>query len=162
MESIDSAQLILLAEDDEEMRRTLSGLLRAQGYRVDECSDGLALLKIFGAPGPQSHGPGYSLLISDIRMPSLSGLDILEGFHGRPGFPPVILITAFGDGETHARARESGAIAVLDKPFEVDCLLAMVGRIVGQSTRIQAALAAQRFGPSASPEMHQGLPSPSR
>ncbi len=152
MEYVNNTQHILLAEDDEEMRKTLSGVLRTQGYLVDECSDGLALLKIFGAPGLQCHDPGYSLLISDIRMPSLSGLDILEGFHGRPDFPPVILITAFGDEETHVRARESGAIAVLDKPFEVDGLLAIVSQIVGQPALMQAAHAAQRCDYSESPE----------
>jgi DNA-binding response OmpR family regulator len=122
---------ILLAEDDEEMRKTLSSLLRACGYRVVECSDGLDLLKMFGASQLQTHAPGYSLLISDIRMPGLSGLEILEGFRGKPGFPPVILITAFGDEETHVKARESGAVAVLDKPFEVEDLLAMVRETVG-------------------------------
>lgn len=50
----------------------------------------------------------------------------IEGFRGKQSIPPVILITAFGDEETHVKAREFGAITVLDKPFEVDDLLAIV------------------------------------
>ena len=137
MENATAPPCILLAEDDVEMRKTLSSVLRANGYQVVECSDGLDLLKMFASQLHQTHAPGYSLLISDIRMPGLSGLEILEGFRGKKGFPPVILITAFGDEETHAKARESGAIAVLDKPFEVEDLLAMVARTVGQPARAQ-------------------------
>lgn len=134
MECVDNLPHILLAEDDEEMRKTLSSLLRASGYQVVECAHGLDLLKLFTASALQVNPQGYSLLISDIRMPGLSGLEILEGFRGKRGFPPAILITAFGDEETHAKARESGAIAVLDKPFEVEDLLAMVHEIVDQSS----------------------------
>jgi DNA-binding response OmpR family regulator len=135
MEYVNDTPHILLAEDDSEMRTTLASVLRASGYEVVECAHGLDLLKLFAASQLQVHASSYSLLISDIRMPGLSGLEVLEGFRGKRGFPPVILITAFGDEETHIRARESGAVAVLDKPFEVEDLLAIVHEVVGQSAQ---------------------------
>ena len=156
MECVRDLPPILLAEDDADMRKTLSSLLRAYGYQIVECSDGLDLLKMFSASQLQIHAPRYSLLISDIRMPGLSGLEILERFRGKRGFPPVILITAFGDLETHIKARESGAVAVLDKPFEIDELLAMMREIVGQPTR-----AANVCDNPESPVMPRRVPSPS-
>ena len=135
MECINNPPHILLAEDDEEMRKTLSSVLRAQGYLVFECWDGLDLLKVYATSKPQTHKPGYSLLISDIRMPGLSGMEFLEGFYDKQGFPPIILITAFGDDETHARARKLGAVAILDKPFDIEDLLAVVSKVVSQSVQ---------------------------
>jgi DNA-binding response OmpR family regulator len=154
MEYVNDTPHILLAEDDEEMRKTLSSVLRARGFEVVECSDGLDLLKTFASQLHQTHAPGYSLLISDIRMPGLSGLEIIEGFRGKQGFPPVILITAFGDDETHAKARESGAVAVLDKPFEVEDLLAMVARTVGLPARTRRARVTDACDHPESPLMH--------
>lgn len=136
MENATAPPCILLAEDDVEMRKTLSGVLRASGYQVVECADGLDLLKMFGASRIQAQcSRYYDLVISDIRMPGLSGMEFLEGFHGKESFPPVILITAFGDTETHAKAKQLGAIAVFDKPFEVEDLLAIVGETVIVASR---------------------------
>ena len=124
---------ILLAEDDEEMRKTLSSVLRAHGYLVVECWDGIDLVRMYGTSRTQSHEPAYSLVISDIRMPGVSGLEFLEGISGTTNSPPVIIITAFGDDETHIKAREFGAAAVLDKPFEIDTLLKVVRDTMDQT-----------------------------
>jgi len=119
---------ILLAEDDKEMRALLALTLRRAGYRVTECHDGVGLLTHL-APFLLPNGIGdqdVCLIISDIRMPGFTGMEVLEGVPKNEGFPPMILITAFGDEKTHALAKEFGAAAMFDKPFDMDDLLAKV------------------------------------
>ena len=65
-------------------------------------------------------------------MPGLTGLEILEDLHDDKGFPPMILITAFGNKEIHDRAKAAGAAAVLDKPFGIEALLAKLHEIAPQ------------------------------
>jgi DNA-binding NtrC family response regulator len=62
------------------------------------------------------------LIISDVRMPGVSGLDVLATLRREDWSTPVILMTAFGDLETRAEARRLGAKALFDKPFDVDDL----------------------------------------
>lgn len=126
---------ILLAEDDKEMRALLAGALRRAGYKVTECGNGVELLEHLGSfILPDLEHEQVDLVISDIRMPGLTGLEILEGLSKRPDFPPFILITAFGDVETHAKAKYWGALAMFDKPFDVDDLVAKVRKAVPPST----------------------------
>ena len=68
----------------------------------------------------------YDLIISDIRMPGVTGLEVLEGASQTDGFPPMILITAFGNEETHEQAERLGAVAFLDKPFEIELMIETV------------------------------------
>jgi CheY-like chemotaxis protein len=122
---------ILVAEDDLEMRTLLGTVLRRSGYEVQECRNGgelLVSLNHYINPSPRHHG--YDLIISDIRMPGLTGLEIMEVAEFSPGFPPVILITAFGDEWIHEAAARMGAVAVFNKPFDIDDLLAKVNEIV--------------------------------
>lgn len=125
---------VLLAEDDYEMRKLLAQALRKAGYDVVECSDGVSMLShlsVFLLPDEVAH-VSVDLIISDIRMPGVTGLEVLEGSFEIEGFPPVIMITAFGDAKTHMRAKRFGAAAVFDKPFDVDVLLQKVNVILSQ------------------------------
>jgi CheY-like chemotaxis protein/anti-sigma regulatory factor (Ser/Thr protein kinase) len=125
---------ILLAEDDQEMRALLARVLRKAGYGVTECSNGVELLEHLGSYFlPDEEHETIDLVISDIRMPGVTGLEILEGLCKHDDFPPFILITAFGDTETHAEAERFGALAMFDKPFDIDDLLAKVQKIVPPS-----------------------------
>ena len=72
-------------------------------------------------------------MISDIKMPGLSGLDLLDTLRRSDWAMPVILITAFGDRETHDEAIRLGAVRVFDKPFELDDLVETALRIVPPS-----------------------------
>lgn len=122
---------ILLGEDDAEMRSVLAEALRSKGYTVVECTEGMSLLaqlsSLLLSPEVAGRDPDhFDLIISDIRMPGVTGLSILEGVQLFDGFPPMILITAFGDEETHAEASRLGVAAMFDKPFDVDELLGKV------------------------------------
>jgi len=120
---------ILLAEDNHEMRMLLSMSLRKNGYEVTEFADGHHMLDYYFCADSLPQKADVDLIISDIRMPFLSGMEILEGLHNYEGFPPVILITAFGDEETHKQAYQLGAAAVFDKPFDIEALITKVQEI---------------------------------
>ena len=118
---------ILLVEDDPEMRRMLATLLRRDGYGVSEAADGGEALEWLGSgvlDGEPTRIP--ALIVSDVRLPTFSGLDILAGARLWPRRIPVILITGFGDEGLHAQARELGAVCVLDKPFPISSLRSAV------------------------------------
>lgn len=121
---------VLLAEDDAEMRRMLAQLLRMDGYEVVECPDGVGLLDHLSTFLGRTRLKDFDLVISDIRMPGLTGLEVIGGLHRMRGFPPTILMTAFGDQETHAQARQIGVVAMFDKPFKTSGLMAKVRETV--------------------------------
>lgn len=114
---------ILLAEDDADFRALLAQSFRSRGYRVTECVDGtdlvskLGTLVLFGPPA------AYNLVVSDIRMPGATALEILEAMRECDGIPPVVLITAFPSEDTRTTAQQLGVTVVLEKPFEIEELL---------------------------------------
>ncbi len=119
---------ILLAEDDYEMRKLLAWSLRNQGYSVIECADGTCILRKLGF-GEDKHEQS-DLIVSDIRMPGVTGLEVLEANRVFDELPPIILITAFPDKKTVAEAEKLGAAAILAKPFDIDELLSHVHRLL--------------------------------
>ena len=112
---------MILAEDDEELRRLLAGTLRRDGYEVTEAASGFELLEVLADqllhPGSVA---GFELVITDIRMPGASGLQALETLRRWDWATPLMVITAFGDEKAHAEARRLGVAAVFDKPFDID------------------------------------------
>lgn len=125
---------ILLAEDYLTMRQLMALLLRKEGYRVTECADGMSLLdhlSFFFLPGEKQKP--VDLIISDIRLPRVTGMEIVMGGREKANFPPVILITAFGSPKVHEHAKRMGVAAMFDKPFNIDHLLAKVHELVTHS-----------------------------
>lgn len=116
---------VLVAEDDEEMRRLLAQALCWKGAEVLEAADGLDLWRRFSA---ERHN-GLDVVVTDVRMPGMSGLDALKAIRDVDEDMPVIVITAFGDYQTHHRARALGAV-VIDKPFDVDALVSSIEELV--------------------------------
>jgi CheY-like chemotaxis protein len=121
---------ILVAEDDVEMRRLLVTTLRNAGFETTECSDGYQLLDHLGNPVVSGEPDDFDLIVSDIRMPGITGIDVLKGMHESEWFVPMILITAFGNKEVHLQADELGAAAMFDKPFDIDELIAKIQQIL--------------------------------
>ena len=125
---------VVLAEDDLELRGLLASTLRRDGFEVVEATDGPDLLRVIGEEILRAQdGPGVDLVVSDIRMPGLSGLNVLAGLRRADWSTPVLLITGFGDHQTHAEARRLGAAAVLDKPFDLDVFRSTVLDLAGAS-----------------------------
>ena len=120
---------ILLAEDDLEMRKMLSWYLQKKGCDVVESKDGNDLMRHLGFLGPLEYFRGFDLIISDIRMPGATGLQVLETAKEFDDFPPMMLITAFPDNKTFDLAERLGAAAILSKPFDMDELLTTISQI---------------------------------
>lgn len=111
---------VLVAEDDPEMRALLASCLRRDGYSVIEVSDGAELLDRLGDCLALPYAASPDLIVSDLRMPGASGMQVLAGLNSAGSRTPLVLITAFGDEETHRTANALGAAAVLDKPLDLD------------------------------------------
>ena len=114
---------LLLVEDHEELRALLATALRRDGYAVVECANGDDALDWLGPgclEGDLERLP--AAIISDIRLPFFTGLDILAGVNCGRERIPIILITAFPDEETTALATHLGARCVLAKPFPLEDL----------------------------------------
>jgi len=113
---------ILLAEDDPEMRALITSALVRDGFDVVEANDGAELLSHLAEAYVSRGALQFDLIITDHRMPRVAGLDVLRGLRLSKSAPPVILITAFGGSEMRAVAKSLGAVAVFDKPFQMDDL----------------------------------------
>jgi len=110
---------IFVADDDADMRAFLAEQLGADGHEVSELSDGFKLLqRLQEVRSSPLRWP--DAIVSDVRMPGHSGLEVLAALRHAGWTTPVILITAFGDQRLHDQAREFGAAALLDKPFDID------------------------------------------
>lgn len=119
--------LVLLAEDDDELRKFLAWRFRRLDLDVAEVRDGSELLSYIGKSLHFSSGVRVpNVLVSDIRMPGLDGMSVLATLRSNDWATPVVVITAFGNPETHDEALRLGAAAVLDKPFDVDELCRIV------------------------------------
>lgn len=122
---------ILLAEDDPELRALVAMALEQDGFEVVEVEDGSALLdRLAEAALSENDADAFDLLVSDIRMPGYTALEVLVGMRQQLTRTPVMLVTAFGDAKLHARALRLGAAVVLDKPFSLDALRENVARLL--------------------------------
>jgi DNA-binding NtrC family response regulator len=117
---------ILLADDDVNLRRVLEFQLTEAGYEVLTARDGAEALEIFT-------GNDFDCVISDLRMPKLSGLELLEKIKAINAEIPVIVITAFGEVETAVTAMKAGAFDYINKPFNREEILLTLERAVSFS-----------------------------
>ena len=120
---------VLVAEDDQEFRRLLARTLRGEGYEVVETASGVDFLDAFADAllKDADLDSVCDLIVTDVRMPGFSGLSILDGLRSLGCATPAIVVTAFGDDTTREAAKSVGALLV-DKPFELDELCALIER----------------------------------
>ena len=113
---------IVIADDDTEMREMISDAMQTLGHHVIAFHDGREVFDYIVALVAGTIPMAPSLIVSDIRMPGLTGLEVLSALRNARLSIPVILMTGFGDPDTRARAAALGAVAVLDKPFPMERL----------------------------------------
>lgn len=118
---------VVVADDDHDLREMLALAMRREGYEVIELEDGWQLLQYLAkqmlVDGERS---SVDLVISDVRMPGTSGLNVLAGVQWGRNPPPFILVTAFADDQTQAEAWRLGAVALVAKPFSLDEMRTLV------------------------------------
>lgn len=118
---------VLLAEDDHDLRKVLGMVLRQEGYGVVEILDGVHLQSYLRALLYNKHrAEPVDLIVTDVRMPGPSGLEILRWLREAQWALPVLLMTAFAGPELRDEALSLGAVAVLNKPFDVRDMLALL------------------------------------
>ena len=123
---------VIVAEDQPAMRGLIASRLREAGYDVVEVSDGEVLWRELRESARDEDNPREAdLIISDIRMPGRSGLDVLSLIRRTDWKTPVILMTAFGTPEVVSGALQLGAYRVVPKPFELGELAALVRQAHG-------------------------------
>lgn len=112
---------ILIVDDEAGVRSSVRGVLADEGYRVLEAEDGTGALELIASEHP-------GLVILDIWMPGMDGIELLR--HIRDSHPgtPVIVISGHGNIETAVTATKLGAFDFIEKPFSLDGLLHVVDR----------------------------------
>jgi len=114
-----SGNKILVVDDDREMASLLSDVLRGEGFSVFPQSDSLEASKIL-------QREEFDVLITDLKMKGLKGLDLLEEAKKVAPLTPVIIITAFGTIESAIQAMKLGAYDYITKPFQMDQIVLIV------------------------------------
>ncbi|NJD61673.1 MAG: sigma-54-dependent Fis family transcriptional regulator [Deltaproteobacteria bacterium] len=112
---------ILFIDDDQAGREVALFNLRKAGYEVAAASDGREGLAAFS---PEK----FDLVVTDVKMPGISGIDVLRRIRSQAPDVPVLVITAFGNVETAVEAMKEGAYDFIGKPFHRDQLLLSVGK----------------------------------
>ena len=116
------AQRILVVDDEQIIRESLSFILKKEGYNVEEAANGKdALMKHEANP--------FDIIITDIEMPEMKGVDLLKQIRQRTPQTLVVIITAFGSVETAVLALREGAADYILKPVNFDDLLYRVKKL---------------------------------
>jgi UDP-3-O-[3-hydroxymyristoyl] N-acetylglucosamine deacetylase len=135
---------VLIVDDEPEIRLSLRGVLGDEGLRVLEAEDGRRALDLLRAEKPD-------LLLLDVWMPDIDGIELLRILREEPERPEVIMISGHGNIETAVRATQLGAFDFIEKPFSVDALLHLVNRALEH----RAAFACRRDDSAESTPGHQ-------
>jgi two-component system response regulator PilR (NtrC family) len=123
------AHRILVVDDEQIIRESLSFILKKEGYNVEESTDGKdALAK------HESHS--YDIIITDIEMPEMKGVELLKQIRQRTPQTLVVIITAFGSVETAVQALREGAADYILKPINFDDLLYRVRKLCDYHTLV--------------------------
>jgi two-component system, NtrC family, response regulator AtoC len=113
---------ILVADDDPSIRTLLRTFLEGEGYAISEARTGNEVLSSI------SNGNKFDLLLMDLRMPELNGMDILQRINDQNLDVPVVLMTAFGTSNNAIKAIQLGAHDYITKPFELEDVLVAIQR----------------------------------
>jgi FixJ family two-component response regulator len=121
--------IVFVIDDDESVRRALGRQLRTAGFQVETFDSAQDYL----ARAPQA---GIACIVTDVRMPGMSGLDLQDSLAQAGRALPMVFITGHGDIPTTVRAMKSGAVNFLPKPFAERDMLAAVTEALERSRRM--------------------------
>jgi DNA-binding NtrC family response regulator len=134
---IPAGERVLVVEDDPSTRAGLTELLRAWGYTAEAAADGEAGLRMVTEFRP-------SVIVSDLVMPRLGGLELLSALHAELDDITFILLTAQGSVDTAVEAMKGGAYDYLTKPVEPQRLRILLDRVVERQQTLQEVKALRR------------------
>ncbi|RJP16648.1 MAG: response regulator [Candidatus Abyssobacteria bacterium SURF_5] len=116
---MNNRQSILLVDDDQEFRKAMKKMFEKSGYDVTVAADGQEALVALS-------GKSFDLIISDLRMPNLNGMELMEELKRRKINLPVIFITAYGEVESYMDLMNLGAFEYINKPVKGHEILGVV------------------------------------
>ncbi len=119
---------ILLVEDDPDLNDSLCVLISGSGMKVTNCFDGTVAVELLKRER-------FDLVLSDIHMPVLSGLNLLLDMRARGDMTSVMFLTGCGDRESAMAALRLGAIDFVEKPIKIEVLLERLHRALDISRR---------------------------
>jgi two-component system chemotaxis response regulator CheY len=124
-----SKKTVLIVDDSVTIRQQVSMTLKSAGYEVMEACDGQEGVEVV------QNNPGLAMVLCDLNMPRMTGLEFLETIKGANSAPPVpvVMLTTDGSPDLIARAKRAGAKGWIVKPFQTDLLIAAVRRIAGEA-----------------------------
>ena len=128
----DAAGAVFVIDDDPSVRRALERQLRTAGFRVET----FASAQDYVARAPQA---AIACIVTDVRMPGMSGLDLQASLAQAGCALPMVFITGHGDIPTTVRAMKGGAIDFLSKPFAEREILAVVAEALERSRELDRA-----------------------
>ena len=135
---------ILLADDQEMMRDSLAGILVREGHDVVACADGAAAVG-------RLQSTRFDLLITDLKMPKMTGIELLGESKRLRAEMPVVLMTAFATVNTAVEAMKLGAYDYIQKPFDGDEIKLLVERTLEHSRLIRENQALRSITESVAP-----------
>ena len=125
---------ILLAEDEGRLRTGLEFILSSAGYQVTAVEDGEQAYQVIKKTGH------YDVLLTDMIMPKINGLELLEKLNRENLLPPVVLgISAYSDAATVTQMQSVGCKKMLDKPFQVTELLSLISTSLAETNMFKTA-----------------------
>ena len=119
-------RLVSIVDDDESLRRSVKNLLTSVGFQVETFASAEAFLQ-------SAHRADTRCVVLDLRMPGMSGLDLLVHLAATGSPIPVVILTAHSDDEARRRTLQAGAVAFLGKPFHGEALLGAVRRALAEN-----------------------------
>lgn len=126
-----SPKTILVVDDDESLRRVTQIQLEEAGYETYAAADGPLALKIVEEKNP-------ALVLTDLKMPEMSGIELLRRLRSQHPETAVIMITAFGTVQNAVEAMKAGAYDYITKPIDYDELLSIVERALDRGSPREA------------------------
>lgn len=126
-----SDHTIFIVDDDPEICNALSWLYESVEYKVKTYNNAQQFLEQYNSSTP-------GCIIIDVRMPIMSGLELLEHLKALKNQLPIVVITGYGDISMAVRAMKLGAVDFILKPINNQCLLEVVQKCIHQSTKINS------------------------
>jgi len=117
---------ILVVDDEQNTLRSMEFILEAANYQVSVAKNGYEALNVLS----NETGSPIDLIITDIQMPMLTGLKLIENLQEFSYDIPVLIITGYGNKQLYAQLLENGYNEILDKPIEEDELLRCVKKLI--------------------------------
>src|SRR5512139_2531107 len=132
---------VLVVDDEPEIRTSLHGILAEEGLRVLEAADGRQALDLIQRERPD-------LVILDVWMPEMDGLELLQQLQDDSTPPAVVMISGHGNIETAVKATKLGAFDFIEKPFSLDGLLRVVNRALDHRAAVLRDAEVEGGGPA--------------